>query len=55
MPDGFAKDGVAVMFKHYYQSGFHGGHSLILKKILGRKPTALPEYFDKRNNESLQD
>ncbi len=49
MPDGFAKDGMKAMFRHYDEYGFHGGNSLVLETILGRKPISLKEFFNDLN------
>lgn len=45
LPDGFAKEGLRAMFKHYDRYGLHGGNALVLETILGRKPTTLKAYF----------
>jgi len=45
IPDGFLKEGMGKMFDRYDRYGFHGGNSLILEAILGRKPISLQEFF----------
>ena len=52
MPDGFAKNGLSAMFKHYDHCGFHGGNSLILETILNRKPRTLQTFFNEMEKES---
>ncbi|UGU17970.1 NmrA family NAD(P)-binding protein [Sinomicrobium kalidii] len=46
MPEGFAKNELKTMFEHYDQFGFHGGNSLILETIIGRRPRTLTAYFN---------
>jgi len=43
--DDFVVNGLKNMFNHYDQYGLHGGNSLILETILGRKPTSLQEFL----------
>ncbi len=45
MHEELAKEGRQAMFDYYDKHGFHGGNSLILETILGRKPTNLKAYF----------
>ena len=39
------RDGLSRMFEHYDRFGFHGGNSLVLETMLGRKPIGVEEYL----------
>ena len=38
MPHGPMRDGMEAMYQDYSQFGFPGGHSLVLRAVLGREP-----------------
>lgn len=39
------REGLARMFAHYDDHGFHGGNSLVLEAMLGREPMTVPSYL----------
>ena len=45
VPDGYEREGLLAMFADYTAHGFHGGNSLALRTILGRRPRSLDDFF----------
>lgn len=41
------RDGLIRMFAHYDRFGFHGGNAVVLRALLGRAPTTVPEYLSR--------
>lgn len=42
-----AQDGLAHMFRHYDEHGFHGGNGFVLESILDRRPMTVPRYLER--------
>jgi|CZKL01.1.fsa_nt_gi uncharacterized protein YbjT (DUF2867 family) len=45
IPLGPVRSGLKRMYADYDQYGFHGGNALVLRKVLGREPRTLRQFF----------
>lgn len=45
IPHGFERVGLKRMYADYDQYGFQGGNALVLRRVLGREPHTLQNYF----------